>query len=139
MNCKVLTLSFGWLCKLSIILLFLLCSCATDSTKAENYSRPSTDPESVKVFSQEPLKYETLGVVKASCDAAITEKECRDEAIAKLRKDAARLGANGVTAITFTAVSKDSNVSAIFRAGFLYSVPMIKVYVSGTAVYVVEE
>ena len=123
----------------TIFMWFLLHACATDSEKVVDNIGPPTGAKSVKVYTEEPKSYKPIGIVETFCDTSITEHECRDEAIATLRRQAAKLGANGITGITFAAVSKDSSVSAIFRGGILYSIPITKVSVSSTAAYVVEE
>jgi hypothetical protein len=61
-------------------------------------ARPPISPESVRVYVQPPEKYEEIAVLDASSQGsfAITSQQNMDKAIARMKEEAAKLGANGV-------------------------------------------
>jgi len=61
-------------------------------------ARPPISPESVRVYVQPPEKYEEIATLDASSQGsfAITSQQNMDKAIARMKEEAAKLGANGI-------------------------------------------
>jgi hypothetical protein len=77
----------------------LLAGCATSSHVLTGVARPPISPDSVKIYNQPPSeKYEQIATLTASSQGslAITSQQNMDKAIARLKEEAAKLGANGI-------------------------------------------
>jgi hypothetical protein len=76
----------------------LLLGCSTSSHVMIGKSRPPISPESVRVYLQPPPKYEEIAALDATSQGslALTSQQNMDKAIARLKEEAAKLGANGV-------------------------------------------
>ena len=61
-------------------------------------ARPPISPESVRVYVQPPEKYEEIATLDATSQGsfAITSQQNMDKAIARMKEEAAKLGANGI-------------------------------------------
>lgn len=116
--------------------LFLI-SCATGSVIVTGTVRPATDPQSVKLYLKEPKRYEVIGLVEASSDSGWTEQGSKDYAIAELKNQAARIGANGVL-LTATGDQTSTMVGG-YGTGIIWAVPVNAKVVKGTAIFVYEE
>ena len=83
---------------ISIVFLavFTLAACATGSSIVVGDVREPLTPDQVQLYLQAPTNYEVIGIVDASSDAGWTEQGAVDYAVEELKKQAARLGANGV-------------------------------------------
>jgi|ERR1700683_3074038 hypothetical protein len=79
-------------------LAMLLVGCATSSHVLIGTARAPISPERVKVYLQPPAKYEQIATIDASSRGSmtITSQQNMDKAIARLKQEAARLGANGI-------------------------------------------
>ncbi|MBP3771669.1 MAG: hypothetical protein J6I53_03120 [Treponema sp.] len=120
-------------CLIFILALFLsVTSCATADGTAlvTGKQRPATNPESVVVYTEAPAKYEIIGIVTASSDSGWTEQGDLDYAMAELKKQAAKIGANGVILESVGT----SNSGGVIGYGFY--VPITAKNVSGKAIYV---
>jgi hypothetical protein len=73
-------------------------ACATSSHVMIGTARPPISPESVRVYYTAPPKYEEIATIQASSQGsmALTSQQNMDKAIARLKAEAARVGANGV-------------------------------------------
>jgi hypothetical protein len=80
------------------LLAVMLLGCATSSHVMIGTARPPISPESVRVYVQAPEKYEEVATIDASSQGsfAITGQQNMDKAIARLKEEAAKLGANGI-------------------------------------------
>ena len=80
------------------VLAMTLLGCATSSHVMIGTSRPPISPESVRVYVQPPEKYEEIAAIDASSQGsfAITSQQNMDKAIARMKEEAAKLGANGI-------------------------------------------
>lgn len=100
-----------------------LASCAT----AEGYAvvtgvvRPETNAEDVKLYTEIPESCEVIGIVTASSGWGWTRQGSMDYAMAELKKQAAKLGANGIV------IENINQVSSVSRES-----------VSGKAIYIAE-
>ncbi len=76
----------------------LLAGCASSSHVLIGTPRPPISPELVKVYLQPPAKYEQIATIDATSRGSltITSQQNMDKAIARLKQEAARLGANGI-------------------------------------------
>jgi hypothetical protein len=86
--------------RLSLVaaLVVLLPACSTSSHVMIGQARPAISPESVRIYMQPPPQYEEVAVLDATSQGsfAITGQQNMDKAIARLKEQAAKLGANGV-------------------------------------------
>ena len=80
------------------VLAVMLLGCATSSHVMIGSAHPPISPESVRIYLQPPEKYEQIATLDASSQGsfAITSQQNMDKAIARLKEEAAKLGANGV-------------------------------------------
>jgi len=91
-----------------------------------------------KLIIEDPKKYEVIGIVKASSDSGWTAQQEMDYAIAELKKQAAKLGANGV--ILLSSGEKSSEAAGFTgSSGMMYFSSVEKASTSGKAIYVIEE
>jgi hypothetical protein len=76
----------------------LLVGCATSSHVLVGTPRAPIAPEFVKVYLQPPAKFEQIATIDATSRGSltITSQQNMDKAIARLKQEAARLGANGI-------------------------------------------
>ena len=79
-----------------IFLTAVLFGCATGSHIITGQVRPAIDPAGVRVYIDPPAEYETIGIVEASSDTGFTTQAKQDRAVNELKKQAAKIGANGV-------------------------------------------
>ena len=92
-----MTLNFG--ISGPIVCAALLAACSTSSHVLTGTARTPVPPESVRIYNQPPPgQYEQIGTVTASSQGslAIGSQQNMDKAIARLKEEAAKLGANGV-------------------------------------------
>ena len=122
------------LCCLPVLLLI---GCATGSVVLTGTARPSTDPQSVKLYIEEPKKYDVLGLVEASSDSGWTDQGSQDYAVSELKKQAAKIGANGV--LLTTTGTQTSAITGGYGNGSMWVVPVNAKVVRGTAIFVNEE
>jgi uncharacterized protein YbjQ (UPF0145 family) len=140
--------TFGWEAKLfnqykvsslavlSMFALFLT-ACASGSAIVTGNARPAIDPASVKIYLKEPQKsYEVIGLVQASSDAGWTEQGSQNYAVAELKKQAAKLGANGVL---LTATGEKTTLLYGTSGTLLWAAPVTAKTIKGTAIFVHEE
>jgi hypothetical protein len=76
----------------------VLLGCSTSSHVMIGSAHPPISPESVRIYLQPPEKYEQIATLDASSQGsfAVTSQQNMDKAIARLKEEAAKLGANGV-------------------------------------------
>jgi hypothetical protein len=76
----------------------VLLACSTSSHVLVGTPRPPISPDSVRIYTQPPPKYEQIAHLDASSQGsfAITSQQNMDKAIARLKEEAAKLGANGI-------------------------------------------
>ena len=113
-----------------------ICSCATGSYIITGTTRDPISFEDVVLYLEEPKNYETIGIVNAKSGAGWDQQGSMDYAIEELKKQAAKLGANGVL-ITATG-SENSTTVGGHGTGYLYAVPVNAQTVTGKAIYVHE-
>ncbi len=112
----------------------LLAGCATGSVIVVGETRQAINPDQVKLYLEAPNTYETIGIVKASSDAGLTEQNSIDYAIEELKNQAAKIGANRV--LIEATGQNSSTVIGGYNTGFLYAISVIEQTVIGKAIYV---
>ena len=83
---------------LTFVFLFglILFSCASGSALVTGSPRSATKPDKVIVYSEPPANYEVIGIVSATSDAGLTQQGSLNYALEELKKQAAKIGANGI-------------------------------------------
>jgi hypothetical protein len=83
---------------LPAVLLLGALGCSTSSHVLIGTARPPIAPQSVQLYYRPPPKYEEIATLQASSQGsmALTSQQNMDKAIARLKAEAAKLGANGV-------------------------------------------
>jgi hypothetical protein len=95
----------------SVLATALISGCAASSHVIVGTVRPAISPEQVKIYLQPPPSYEEVAVIDASSrgSGALTDQRKLDKAIARLKSEAASLGANGV----LLQGTEDKNVGSV--------------------------
>jgi ABC-type sugar transport system substrate-binding protein len=119
---------------LALLTVTALSACASGSSIVTGATRTPIDPSEVRLYLDAPDRYETIGLVNASSDAGWTEQGSQDYAIEELKKQAAKLGANGV--LLMTSGEKTSSFAGASSSGAFYAIPDSEHTVSGKAIYV---
>ena len=121
---------------LSLCLLTLV-GCASGSAIVTGDERPPTNPDDIKLYLEPPQEYETIGIVEASSDVQLSSQAATDRAIKELKKQAAKIGANGIL-ITDTE-SKSGEVVGFYSEGIFYGDASDTKTAKGRAIYVIQE
>jgi len=122
---------------ITLISIILLAGCmATGNVIVTGDARPATTPEMVKLYLDAPAEYETLGLVEASAYVGLTEQQAVDDAVAEMKAQAAKIGANGVI-LTGRGSNATSSVQNV--GDYIYTITDEEKKVSGRAIYVNKE
>lgn len=80
------------------LLLCCFAGCGTTRTIMVGQPRPAISPQTVRVYEVPPRHYERIAIINSSGGTSwiFPDRDSMENAIAKLREEAARLGANGV-------------------------------------------
>jgi hypothetical protein len=83
---------------LAVVAYLALTGCAASSHVLVGTPRTPLSPEDVKVYLQPPAKYEEIATIDASSRGTpvFTDQRKMDRVIARLKEEAAKLGANGI-------------------------------------------
>jgi hypothetical protein len=114
--------------------LLALAACASGSAIVTGSTRAPIPSDQVRIYLEPPADFEVIGLISASSDAGWTEQGSVDYAIAELKSQAAKLGANGVLLISTG--DKTTTVVGGYGTGFLYAVPVTAKTVQGRAIFV---
>ena len=79
-----------------VFIITMLSSCATGSAITTGNVRPAIDVSEVRILLNSPAQYEIIGIVEASSAVEFSRQAAQDRTINELRRQAARIGANGV-------------------------------------------
>lgn len=112
----------------------LISGCATGSAVVTGNTREPVDVEKVKIYSEPPENFEVIGIVTATSEDGWTEQQKLDLAIKELKKQAGKLGANGVI---IESVGM-TNTGSVFFSNINYAASVTGQTVSGKAIYVIE-
>jgi hypothetical protein len=106
--------------------ILVVTACTTGTAIVTGTVRTPLLPEQVTIYLEPPTDFEVIGLVDASSEAGWSEQESLNYAIEELKKQAAKLGANGVLL-----VSSGEKIT-----GFLKSGPVMAKTVQGKAIFV---
>ena len=120
-----------------LIAVLLISSCASGSYILTGQQRHPIDATLVKLYTEPPQQYEVIAIVNASSDSGWTQQGDMDYAVAELKEQAAKLGANGIILIGIG--ERSSATVGAYKSGAIYTVPSTAQTVSGKAVYVTKE
>ena len=84
---------------LAVFSLTAMCGCngTSGSRILVGTTRPAITPENVKIYIRPPAKYEEIAIVNAtSKNAFASDQSLTDSALFQMKKEAAKLGANGI-------------------------------------------
>jgi hypothetical protein len=81
-----------------LLVLIFLGGCGSTHTIMVGQARPAIMPDAVRVYYQAPRHFERIAIINSSSAPtwAFTTRGQLDDAILKLKEEAARLGANGI-------------------------------------------
>ena len=116
--------------QMATLLLFVLEGCASGSAIVTGTRREPITPDQVTVYSEPPTDFEVIGLVNASSDAGWTQQGDVEYAMRELKKQAAKLGANGVLL-----VSSGDVITGIVNVGSV-GVPVTGKTIQGKAIFV---
>jgi hypothetical protein len=139
---------------LPLVLALASCNVTTGSRVVVGNQRPAISPDSVKIYMRPPAKFEEVAMLNAkSKNAFASDQSLVDSAIARMKREAASMGANGVLlggvgeqqvgAIGNSygnayAYGSGSGVSA-YGTSFGSSTAIFAKVAQGTAIYVTKE
>lgn len=109
-------------------------ACASGSAIVTGKTRTPGAPEQVRIYLEPPTQFEVIGLVNASSDSGWTEQGSVDYAIEELKKQAAKLGANGVLLVS--SGDRTTTVVGGYGTGYVYAVPVTAKTVQGKAIFV---
>lgn len=76
-----------------LFICFILFSCASGTAFVTGKKRPYVNPDRISIYTED---YEVIGIVSASSDSGFTDQGSLNYAIAELKKQAGKIGANGI-------------------------------------------
>lgn len=115
---------------LTLLAVLTLLGCASGTALVTGTQRPATSADEVVVYTEPPEQYEVIGIVSASSDMGWTAQGSLDYAIAELKKQAAKIGANGV----IIEGMGQSSSGGVLVSGMV--IPVTAQNISGKAIYV---
>jgi len=121
----------------TIFIITVLLSCATGSVIITGKTRPAIDPAEVKIYLEPPSQYETIGIVEASSDVEISTQAAQDRVIDELKKQAAKIGANGIL-LNYTG-NKSGGMTGFYSGGIFFAGASESKTAQGQAIYVIQE
>ncbi len=123
--------------KLVVTLFAFACisGCTTGSAIVTGQERSPIDPAAVTLYAEPPAHYEEVGIVEAITDVEFSAEAAHERVFAELKKQAAKIGANGVI---------DWEVDDVWGTTKIYNSvtgqftdwPQLRKIVNGTAIYV---
>jgi opacity protein-like surface antigen len=111
-----------------------IAACATGSAVVTGTTRDPIASEQVRLYLEPPADFEVIGLVSASSGAGWNEQGSVNYAIEELKKQAAKLGANGVLLVSTG--DKTTTVVGGNSTGGFYAVPASEKTVQGRAIFV---
>ncbi|HEY4281514.1 MAG TPA: hypothetical protein VGM62_00515 [Chthoniobacterales bacterium] len=136
-----------------LIGVLLLCGCgSTTQTTMIGQARAAITPDAVRIYDRAPRHFERIAIINSSSGPSwgFTSREQEDEAIAKLKEEAAKLGANGILLEWIGTSSSGSlgigvggfGVGGGYHSGYAvsgetgYGAPIVHKSAQATAIYV---
>ena len=121
---------------LAVLVLFAGSSCnvTSGSRIMVGNARPAIAPESVKIYLRPPAKYEEIAIVNASSkNAFASDQSLTDSALSRMKKDAAKLGANGIL-LSGVGTQQIGSIGQSFGSATAYSTASANAYRYGNTV-----
>jgi hypothetical protein len=79
-----------------LAILILAAGCSTSSHKASGKFHPAISPDDVVIYTFMPARAQIVGTVRVNSFYGATWQQASDDALDKLKIEAAKLGANGI-------------------------------------------
>jgi hypothetical protein len=76
--------------------LIFVTGCSTSSRQASGKFHPAISPDDVRIYNFMPARAQIVGTVKVNSFYGATWQQASDDALDKLKIEAAKLGANGI-------------------------------------------
>jgi hypothetical protein len=121
----------------SLLLLSIFCSCGSSSHNLTGTKRAPIHPDSVKLYLDPPTTFETIGIVEASRGEGFKKQATQNIVIKKIKKQAAKLGANGI--LISSNQTQSSGPVGYMIEGIYFTTTSSKVALQGRAIVVTEE
>jgi uncharacterized protein YbjQ (UPF0145 family) len=123
---------------MSAVVFAALCSCATSSHIVTGKVRPPIPVDQVQVYAAAPLGAQEVAILTVESSGWTTQGE-QDLAVARLKKEAAALGANGV--LIARAGTESSGVVGNInpQTGALWAASSTYTSIRATAIFVAEK
>ncbi|MFZ2493526.1 MAG: hypothetical protein WA208_18765 [Thermoanaerobaculia bacterium] len=80
----------------ALLTTMIVCGCTQTSGIVTGKVRPAVSPSAVTVYLEPPSEYEVIGLVTGHSVTGWTQQQDLNKAFAKLKEQAAKMGANGV-------------------------------------------
>lgn len=112
----------------------ILAGCASGSVIVTGKIGTPVPADQVKLYLEPPADFEVIGLVNASSDSGWTEQGSVNYAIAELKKQAGKIGANGVLIVA----SGETTTTVLGGQGtaYVYAIPVTAKTLQGKAIFV---
>ena len=117
--------------------LLILAGCSSGSYILTGDAKPTTNPDDIKLYLESPQEYETIGIEEASSKVDFSSQTATNRAVKELKKQAAKIGANGIL-LTDTK-SKSGDVVGYYSGGVFYGDASKIKTAKGIAIFVIRE
>jgi len=114
-----------------------LLGCVAGSAIITGEVRDPIEPSEVKIYLKPPLEYETIGLIEASSNVEFSTQAAQDRVINKLKREAAKIGANGV--LLNNANSQTGMAGGFYGGGFYGIFSYDTKTAQGEAIFVIQE
>lgn len=114
--------------------LLVLAGCASSTSLVTGHRRTALPAAEVRIYTDAPAAAETIGIVRAHSVIGLGDQGHLNVALAELRAEAGRLGANGIV-ITKTEDKPVAIVGDSGKTGFI-GVPIDTPHLEARAIYV---
>ena len=106
----------------AILLAGVLAGCTTSSAIMTGQARAAKPASDVRVYLRPPAKFESIALVSAMSNAAVSRDGSREKAVAELQRKAGELGANGIL-LNPTETGQSATTSGVFIPGATKGAP----------------
>jgi hypothetical protein len=113
-----------------------LFNCVGGSAVITGNVRPAIDPSEVKIYLEPPSQYEIIGIVEASSDVEFSSQAAQDRVMTELKKQAAKIGANGVLLINVG--NQAGGMTGFYSGGVFYAGSSETKTAHGQAIYIIQ-
>jgi hypothetical protein len=128
----------------ALLVFCLVCGCSSTSHVLVGTKRPPIDPALVQLYLEPPAQYERIAILDASSEGswAFSGQAKMNAAMVKLKREAAKLGANGILVggtgriVTGSVGSGFAAGHNGFATGTSYQAGVVQKTAGGIAIYV---